>query len=73
MTTRVYVVYVLDKNIHVINPFIISIFTGIFMGRVCVWRLILKKIRLHMTENEASFFLQLNQREIQQLKLILTF
>ena len=44
MTTYVCVMYVFDKHVHALNLFVISIFTGIFRGRVYVWRFILKKI-----------------------------
>ena len=44
MTTRVRVVYMFDKHVHALNLLNISIIIGIFMGRVRVWRLILKKV-----------------------------
>ena len=43
VTTRVRVVYMLDKHVHAFKLLVISIFTGVFTGRVRVWRLILKK------------------------------
>ena len=73
MTTRVYVVYVFGKHIHAFKLLIYSINRSVFRGRVYVWCLILKKIASSGQEKKAAFFLQLNQREIQQLKLILTF
>ena len=46
VTTRVCVVYMLNKHIHAFKLLVISIFTGVFTRRVCVWRLILKKTHL---------------------------
>ncbi len=43
MTTYVYVMYVLDKHVHALNLFFISIFMVDFCLHVRVWRLILKK------------------------------
>ena len=43
MTTYVYVMYVLDKHVHALNLFFISIFIADFSPHVRVWRLILKK------------------------------
>ena len=43
MTTYVYVMYVLDKHVHALNLFFISIFIADFSPHVCVCRLILKK------------------------------
>ena len=42
-TTHVYVVYVFDKHVHVLNLLTISIVRGNFPECVRVWRLILKK------------------------------
>ena len=42
--TRVCVVYMFSKHVHALNVLIISVITSVFIGRVCVWRLILKKI-----------------------------
>ena len=46
VTTRVCVVYMLNKHIHALKLLVISIIMGVFTGRVCVWRLILKKSSL---------------------------
>ena len=46
VTTRVRVVYMLDKHVHDLNLLIISMITYVFEGRVRVWRLILKKITM---------------------------
>ena len=43
MTTYVYVMYVLDKHVHALNLFFISIFVADFSPHVRVCRLILKK------------------------------
>ena len=48
MTTYVRVMYVLDKHVHAPNLFVINIFTGVFCLHVRVWRLILKKLQLHL-------------------------
>ena len=53
MTTRVRVVYMLDKHVHAFNLLTINTITSIFMGRVRVCRLILKK----------------NQREFDEVKV----
>ena len=74
MTTYVRVMYVFDKHVHALNLFVISTLTVDFSYHVRVWHLILKKICISLTGNKkATFFLQLNQREIQQLTIILTF
>ena len=44
VTTRVCVVYMLDKHIHAFILLIISIYKRVFRVRVYVWRLILKKL-----------------------------
>ena len=46
-TTRVCVVYMLDKHIHALNLLGINTITNIFMGRVRVWHLSLKKNTLY--------------------------
>ena len=62
MTTRVYVVYVLDKHIHAFKLLISSVYKRVFGGRVYVWRLILKK---KSTIRQKSTYLQgLNGRHI---------
>ena len=43
MTTRVRVVYMFDKHVHALNLLNINMVMTVFMGRVRVWRLILKK------------------------------
>ena len=43
MTTYVYVMYVLDKHVHALNLFFISIFIADFSPHVRVCRFILKK------------------------------
>ena len=43
MQNRVCVVYMFYKHIHALNFLTINIITSVFGGRVCVWRLILKK------------------------------
>ena len=53
MTTYVYVMYVLDKHVHALNLFFISIFIADFSPHVRVCRFILKKNH-HAKEN---FFL----------------
>ena len=53
MTTYVYVMYVLDKHVHALNLFFISIFMVDFCLHVRVCRLILKKI----TMRKKYFFL----------------
>ena len=74
MTTYVCVMYVFDKHVHALNLFVISTLTVDFSYHVRVWHLILKKNCISLTGNKkATFFLQLNQREIQQLTIILTF
>ena len=45
VTTRVCVVYMFSEHIHALNVLIISVITSVFIGCVCVWRLILKKNR----------------------------
>ena len=51
MTTYVCVMYVLDKHVHALNLFVISIFTVDFSCYVRVGRLILKKKGLCLSEN----------------------
>ena len=62
--TRVCVVYMSAKHIHALNVLIISVITSVFIGCVCVWRLILKKNRESIPDRHKYLFATLLNKMI---------